>query len=144
MRNVFYHTLCTISQKYRPLILQNNNVIRYNPLLYPQSYLKCIWIDTQPAQIIFGPLDNGGINLPHIYTFQCLGQLQVFLGHLRENDKIGTLILISISNLQLITGSSISFLKLPYPKYAKWILQGWLTSLWQFLSRAKFVVEIKQ
>jgi hypothetical protein len=50
--------------------------------------------------------------------------------------------MLSITNLQLIIGSSTSLFRLSYPKYAKWILQGWLPSLWQFLSRVKFEVNI--
>jgi hypothetical protein len=79
--------------------------------------------------IIHGPLELGGINLPHVYTYQSIGQLELLLGHLRAKDKTGDLIQISISNLQLIVGSTTSFFKLSFPKYTKWITQGWLTSI---------------
>jgi hypothetical protein len=36
-----------------------------------------------------------------------------------------------ISNLPLLIGSFTSFFHLPFHQYGKWIIQGWLTSLWK-------------
>jgi ribonuclease HI len=94
--------------------------------------------------IIHGPIKFGGVNLPHVYTYQCIGQLELFLGHIRSQDKTSELIMISISNLQLIVGSSTSFFNLPFPQYAKWVIPGWLTSLWKFLHRVNFSLQIKR
>jgi hypothetical protein len=55
--------------------------------------------------IIHGPTEQGGIILPHVYTYQCIGQLELFLGHIRSLDKTSELIMISVSNLQIIKGS---------------------------------------
>jgi hypothetical protein len=94
--------------------------------------------------VIFGPLKYGGINLPYIYTFQCLGQLHLFLGHLRMKDKNRHIDSTFCCYLQLIIGSATSLFHLSYTNYAKWILQGWLTSLWQLLSRIiKFIIHEK-
>jgi hypothetical protein len=51
--------------------------------------------------------------------------------------------MISLSYLQLLIGSDSSFFHLPYPKYAKWIEQGWLTSLWKFLHQTKLQLNVR-
>jgi hypothetical protein len=80
--------------------------------------------------IIFGPVAMGGKGLPHLYANQSIGQLQLLIGHLRLEDKTGKYIRITISQLQLLTGSDLDLLKLPYPKYDKWIDHSWLTTIW--------------
>jgi hypothetical protein len=92
--------------------------------------------------IVFGPLQYGGIALPHLYTIQRY-QLNLFIGHLRKDDKTGQLIKISMSYIQLLVGSSISFLHLPFPKYTKWIESCWLTAIWQVLHRVKIKLTAK-
>jgi hypothetical protein len=43
----------------------------------------------------------------------------------------------SLSNLQLLSGSGIFVLNLPYMISGTWIEHGWLSSLWEFSSYAK-------
>jgi hypothetical protein len=93
--------------------------------------------------IIFGPLEYGGITLPHLFALQSLSQLNLIIGHLRMQDKTGTLILILMSHLQLLVGFSTSFLHLPFPKYAKWLDHGWLLLVWQVLHRVKIKVMVR-
>jgi hypothetical protein len=51
--------------------------------------------------------------------------------------------MISVSTLQLLDGSSTSFLHLSFPAYAKWIEQGWLTSIWKITHRVGFEIHLK-
>jgi hypothetical protein len=39
--------------------------------------------------------------------------------------------------LQILVGSSISLLHLPFQKYWQWIEPCWLTAIWQVLHRVK-------
>jgi hypothetical protein len=57
--------------------------------------------------------------------------------------KTGTLIMISVSHLQLLVGSNTRFFHLPFPAYAKWIESGRLTSIWNFMHRIKFKRHLK-
>ena len=85
-------------------------------------FLNKIHLNRNTARsIIHGPKEYGGLGIPHAYFLQSNGQLKLFIGHLRAQDKTAQLILISMSNLQLITGSSTPFLHLPYSQYSKWI-----------------------
>ena len=56
--------------------------------------------------IIFGPTDLGGLGLPNLYTHSNITKLLLFTGHLRLQDKTVKLILIGLSHMQLIVGSS--------------------------------------
>lgn len=96
------------------------------------------------CSIVHGPEKIGGLNIPTIYFLQCNGQLQLLIGHLRAKDKTANLILISMSKLQLMVGSSTPFFHLKYPTYTKWIESSWLTSIWQWVTRAKFLLIIKR
>lgn len=64
--------------------------------------------------------------------------------HLRAEDKVANLILISMSTLQLIVGSATLFFNLQFPKYRKWIEHLWLTSIWQCVYQVKFLLKIKR
>jgi len=94
--------------------------------------------------IIHGPRKLGGLQLKHVYCEQGNGQLRLFLGHLRNRDHTGELIIISLSYLQLLVGSTHLSLNLPYAKYAKWVERSWLTSLWEFLDRTRLTVEVRR
>jgi hypothetical protein len=71
--------------------------------------------------IIHGPEDYGGIRLPHLYTYQCFQKITLFLGHMRLQDKTGKLLVIGLSNLQLLSGSGMFVLNLPYTISETWI-----------------------
>jgi hypothetical protein len=68
--------------------------------------------------------------------------LNLLLGHLRAHNKISTLILIDISALQLLVGSTTLFFNLSLWNYEKWIGNGWLISIWSFLSDLGLAVHI--
>jgi hypothetical protein len=85
--------------------------------------------------IIHGPLVYGGLNLPHLYTLQGIGQLKFLLGHLQAQDKTSKLILISHGYLQLVVGITENFLNVSYAVYHHWACPSWLTSVWLFLCK---------
>jgi len=94
--------------------------------------------------IVFGPADLGGIGLPTVYSEQSFDQLAYFTGHINLADKTGKLLLVSLSYLQLISGSERSILQQSYKHYQKLVEPVWLTSLWAFLTKAKYQIIVKQ
>ena len=94
--------------------------------------------------IIHGPQKFGGIQLRHAYAEQGHGQLRLFLGHLRNRDHTGELIHVSLSFLQITVGSTRLCLNLPFKYYAKWVENSWLKSLWEFLDRTKFSLDLRR
>jgi hypothetical protein len=108
------------------------------------AFLPELHLDRHTARsIIHGPTEYGGINIPHAYFLQSLGQLNLLIGHIRAKDKTSHLIRISMSYLQLIVGSGVTFFNLPFSKYAKWVESSWLTSIWSCISQVKFTLQIR-
>jgi hypothetical protein len=108
------------------------------------AFLPKVHLNQHTARsIIHGPSEYGGLTIPHAYYLQSSGQLNLLISHLRAKDKTSYLIVISMSSLQLLTGSHIPFFHLPYTKYAKWIESSWLTSIWECVSRVKFTLIIR-
>lgn len=94
--------------------------------------------------VVFGPVKYAGINLPHLYTTQSIGQLRSLLGHLCLRDKLANLFLIDISTIQLLVGSYTLFFNLPYPSYHVLVEPSWLTSVWCLLDNLNYTVAIRQ
>jgi hypothetical protein len=63
--------------------------------------------------IIFGPSQYCGLSIPSLYTLQGIGQLHLLVHHLSTKDEISTLMLIDLSYVQLLTGTTMFFLQLP-------------------------------
>jgi len=94
--------------------------------------------------IVFGPISHGGLGLPTVYSTQSFGHLAYFTGHINVGDKTGKLLLISLSYLQLLSGSIQPILRQKYSLYEKWIEPSWLTALWAFLSKVGYRVTVSQ
>ena len=77
-----------------------------------------------------------------MYSIQSLGQLTLFVGHGRAQDKTSHLLSISLSYLQLAVGSSVSVLSLNPNTYMKWTDSCWLPSFWTFLHRMQIQVDV--
>ncbi len=95
-----------------------------------------------PHAVLFGDARYGGLGLPDLYTDQGFGQLKFLVGHLKLADDTG-LICISLSHLQIYTGSATPVLSLAFAPYAKWIDSSWLTSVWKYTSQLKIGIDIE-
>jgi hypothetical protein len=58
--------------------------------LLPKLYLN----RNMARSIVFGPLKYGGLGIHTLYSIQSIGQLTLFVGHNRANDKTATLLCI--------------------------------------------------
>jgi len=77
-----------------------------------------------------------------VYTEQGIRQIRLLIGHLRRGDQTSQLLLVAMTIMQLRVGSQVLFLNLPYSKYAGWIENTWLSSLWQFLHKTNLRIMI--
>ncbi len=93
--------------------------------------------------ILFGEYRYSGLGIPDLYTDQGYGQLKLLIGHLKLGDEIGQLILIAISHLQLHICSRSPFFVCPYPLYAKWVENNWLTSIWKHMHQLNIKGEVE-
>ena len=57
-----------------------------------------------PRAVLRGPAKYGGANDPSFYTVKGYKQLQYLIGHIRNEDDIGTMIIQEIEFLQVISG----------------------------------------
>ncbi len=94
--------------------------------------------------IVYGPACFVGLDFPELYTSAGIGQLRLFLGHLRLQDKTANLILIDLSYLQLLVGSAMFFLNVPYVNYGHSTDGGWLVSIWQYINKIGFQMYVKR
>jgi hypothetical protein len=83
--------------------------------------------------IIFGPEKYGSLALPIFFITQGVDKLHLFLGHLRLQDRMGHLIHIDLTYLQLLSGYGSFLLNCPANDF-KWLEASWLSSLWSFTS----------
>jgi len=109
------------------------------------AVLPKLYVNRHTARsIVHGPESLGGFHLPTIFSEQSSGQLSYFVGHVGLGDKTGKLLLISLTYLQLLSGSCSPILNLPFPKYKKWTEPTWLHSFWSFLFKVSYKITIKQ
>jgi hypothetical protein len=78
-----------------------------------------------------------------LYTDQGFGQLKLLVGHLKLRDETGNLVLIAISHIQIQVGSGSKNFTLPYPHYAKWVEQNWLTLIWKHTHQLHITVDVE-
>jgi hypothetical protein len=57
-----------------------------------------------PHEVLFGPLEYGGLELPEMYTLQDQVQLPYLLKQLRWDKSVANDLLVTLDNLQLISG----------------------------------------
>jgi hypothetical protein len=107
------------------------------------AFLPKIQLNRHTARsIMFDSIQYGGLCIKSLYSIQSLGQLTLFVGHSRAQDKTSKLLSISLSHLQLAVGSSVNVLFLNPKTYEKWIDSCWLVSFWTFLYRLNIQVDV--
>jgi hypothetical protein len=98
-----------------------------------QALLPKLHINRNTARsIVHGPAELGGLALPQLHTTQGIDKLELFLGHLRIQDRTGQMIHSDLTYLQQLSGSG-TFILNQDQKHYQWVEQGWLTSIWAFL-----------
>jgi hypothetical protein len=90
--------------------LQSSTLMAVLPKLYLNRHIA--------RAIVFGPIQYGGLFLPHIYSLQGIGQLSLLVGHLRSHDKTSRLIKISLSHVQLQCSLSTPIFALDFKRYS--------------------------
>jgi hypothetical protein len=93
--------------------------------------------------VLFSGPKYGGLSLPDLYDDQGLGQLMLFIGHIKLGDDTGQLILSTLTHIQLKTGSSRPVFSLSFKVYECLLDPTWITSIWSYVSSIKVTVEIE-
>ena len=98
---------------------------------------KCGVPSTLARAIVHGPPQYGGLNFTNLYTEAGIQKLELFIGHVRKNDRTGSIIHTALGVLQQEVGISTPVLESPYEKYKAIVTKSWISELWQFISRIK-------
>jgi len=107
------------------------------------AFLPKIHLNHNSARsIVYSPLQFGGLAIKTLYSIQSIGQLPLFVGHMRLRDKTCKLLRISLSYLQLTVGSTTSILNMPSTAYDSIVETGWLKSFWTFLTRSGLSIQL--
>ena len=93
-----------------------------------------------PRAVVYGPTSWGGMEWDNILVLSLYEKLKLLIGSIRLDDKVGQLIKVQLSWLQLFSGSSTPLLELktsiPY------LPKGWLTNIHQLLVETGIQVEL--
>ena len=74
-----------------------------------------------------------GLNLPHPYIKQGIGQAKLLLRHAEGTSEAGTLLRASYKQLQLEVGTDECLFQLSFAEFGFLATECWIKSLWEFL-----------
>jgi hypothetical protein len=83
--------------------------------------------------LLFGPTSPGAIGFTNTWTDQGIAQVQLLMGHLRQQGEIGQLTIILLEILQLDIGSVLPLFSYPLSQVLKYCQRTWLLNVWDFL-----------
>ena len=83
--------------------------------------------------LLFGPTSLCAIGFTNTWTDQGIAQVQLLMGHLRQQREIGQLTIILLEILQLVIGSVLPLFSYPLLQVLKYCQRTWLLNAWDFL-----------
>ena len=93
--------------------------------------------------IVKGEKSLGGLGMEDVYVQQGIEHVYHMVGHIRQQDEIGILMKIEMECLQLVIGSGDFFWELEWKKYNYIEERGWISSVWEFVSRYKVTIKVE-
>ena len=105
-------------------------------LMAEEAYLPKIGMNRKfPKRVLRGPQEYGGMGDPSYYTIQGYKQLQLLIGHVRDNDEVGTMIRQEIELLQITAGVSKPIMhRESDSEWKHWVEPTWITAIKTFLT----------
>ena len=112
-----------------------------SPILSP--FLQKLGINSKTSrEIIHGPIQYGGLQVPHLYSSQGIQKVRMLLGHCRKQDKTGCIIKIALGTLQQEVGISTPILENDFDRYKEVASLSWIKRLWEFISKIEGKIHI--
>ena len=87
-----------------------------------------------PHAVLFGPKEEGGLGLHHLYTSQGIMHVEKFMKHVASQSVTGKLLRVMLELSQLEVGIGRQLFSLDYSKFQCLVTDGWIKHLWQFVS----------
>ena len=141
---VAYHSLWMAKFRYSaPVIGFSNNQLEK---IQQQIISPCIsvagYCSKIPRAIVYGPSRYGGMNWSNIKVVSLYEKIKMFVGSVRLQDKVGQMLEIQLSWLQLFAGTQLPILQerteVPY------LPEGWLKNLHQQLTKNEIQIEVSE
>ncbi len=85
-----------------------------------------------PRDVLYGPLEEGGLNLTDIYTFQGNSRISVLQEHLAAKTITGDLLRTSIEAAKIEIGIGRNIFLLDYDLYGCLLTDCWIKHVWEF------------
>lgn len=85
-----------------------------------------------PKAVVHGPNDEGGLNIPNLYTFQGLSRIEVLQDHLGTNDMMDELLRTTIEAAKVEVGVGRNLFQLDFSKYEYIVTDSWIKETWRF------------
>ena len=90
-----------------------------------------------PSPTLYGPKEDGGLQLNHLYITQGLLHLEKFIQHIASPSITGKLIRVSLELSQLEVGIGRNIFSLDYNSFHFLIEDSWIKTLWKFVDEHK-------
>ena len=74
-------------------------------------------VSTISRDIIFGPAKYCGLNFSNLYMESGIQKIKLLLGHIRKNDKTGSILKVALGCAQQEIGIAQPLLEAPYSQY---------------------------
>jgi hypothetical protein len=87
---------------------------------------------TFPKAVIHGPREEGGLNIPNLYTSQGISRIELLQDHLGMNDMMDELLQTSIEAAKVEIGVGRNLFQLDFELYSPIATDCWIKSTWQF------------
>ena len=89
------------------------------------------------------PTSLGTIGFTNTWTDQGIAQVQLLMGHLRQQEEIGQLTIVQLEILQLVIGSVLPLLSYCLSQVFKYCQRTWLLNVWDFLVPIEGTIHLK-
>ena len=138
-----YHAIWIAKVRYSAAVIGlSRNQLRtiqqtvINPCLSVAGFCRTI-----PRAVVYGTSQYGGMDWDHIYTLYVFEKLKFIIGSIRLQDKVGQMLLIQLSWLQLFAGTSVMVLQ--SSTFLHYLPTGWIQNLHMLLIENDIKVEIR-
>ena len=85
-----------------------------------------------PNDVVYGPVEEGGLNLHHLYTTQGLFQIEKFVKFLSTDTITGKLLRVTYELCILEVGIGRNLFDLPFHQFGFLLSDSWIKHLWKF------------
>lgn len=87
---------------------------------------------SMPNEVIFGPKEDGGFQLHHLYTSQGIFHIEKLMKFLPSNTLTGKLQRVSLQLCILEIGIGRNIFQLPYRQFECLLSDSWIKHVWEF------------